>query len=311
MDATVVICTRNRADSLERTLGSLAGMEPPADLAWEVLIVDNGSTDHTSAVVGSFGEQLPISLTREENAGLSNARNHGVKRARGRYIVWTDDDVVVQSGWLAAYAAAFRRWPQSAVFGGKVRPVLEEPVPAWFSAARGELADLLAARDFGEISLPLGDGCLPFGANYAVRTAEQLRFPYDPELGVAPGRNRMGEETKVIRAILGQGGTGFYVPEAAVEHMIPRSRQSFSYIAAYYRAHGETAALAERLPPGRTVGGLPPWLVRKIATAWALYTFARIGSAPPIYVRHLKTLAYFLGYAAFLKNGAETRRSGP
>ena len=124
--------------------------------------------------------------------------------------------------------------------------MLEEPVSPWFAACKEELGYLLAVRDFGDAPLLLSvvEDCLPFGANYVVRAAEQRRFPYDPELGMAPGRNRVGEETQVLRAILAAGGMGYYLPDAVSRHMIAPSRQTISYVRSYYRGHGETAAMA-------------------------------------------------------------------
>jgi glycosyltransferase involved in cell wall biosynthesis len=125
MMITVAIPTLNRAESLKRTLESLAAMRIPMDLAWEVLVVNNGGTDHTDQVIDSFVGRLPIRRVVEPKRGVSNARNRAVDEAKGDYILWTDDDVVVDPGWLAAYADAFKRWPDVAVFGGKIVPRLE------------------------------------------------------------------------------------------------------------------------------------------------------------------------------------------
>jgi hypothetical protein len=307
MDASVIVCTRNRAGPLARMLASLAAADRPAGFAWELVVVDNGSTDATAAVLENVAARLPLIAAAEPLAGLSHARNRGVGVARGRYLIWIDDDVVVEPGWLAAYADAFRRWPEAALFGGKVLPVLEAPVRPWFAACAAELADLLAGRDFGEAPLPLSlaEDRLPFGANFAVRAAEQRRFAYDPALGVAPGRARVGEETEVIRAILAAGGSGRYVPGAAVRHMIPPARQSIAHVRAYFRAHGETAAMTERPPPARQLAGLPVWLWRQLAVEAAAYALAHRFAAPSVWVRRLKKFSYWQGYAGFLLGRGE------
>jgi glycosyltransferase involved in cell wall biosynthesis len=153
IDITVLICTRNRADRLARALSSAAEMRIPQDLRWELIVVDNGSTDHTAEVVARFAARLPIRLVQESLAGLSNARNRGVSEARGRYICWTDDDVLIDPEWLASYSAAFARHPEAAVFGGRIEPLLEDPTPGWVArlADSWPLTTLLAngtsARD--------------------------------------------------------------------------------------------------------------------------------------------------------------------
>ena len=254
LDITVVICTRNRASQLQNALASAALMKVPDGLRWEVLVVNNGSSDNTAEVALSFTDRLPIRVVREDTAGLSNARNRGVAEARGRYICWTDDDVLLDSGWLAAYAAAFKRHPEAAVFGGRISPVLGAPTPAWFArlADYWPLTTLQAKRDFGNTPVPLdfAAGVTPWGANYAVRTAEQWRVRYEPALGVSPHQRRVGEEAEAIHQILRAGASGWWVPGAEVRHIIPAQRQTLRYVYDYFRASGETIAYLERTWPG-------------------------------------------------------------
>ena len=253
-EISIVICTRNRAAQLAAVLTSICDLVVPPDLVWELCIVDNGSTDTTAQVVESFVPRLPVRYLHEPVAGLSNARNRGVEAARGRYICWTDDDVEIDRDWLCAYAAAFRRHPQAAVFGGRILPTLEGPTPPWFAALadRWPLTTLLAARDFGDDVSPLSldDGQVPWGANYAVRTAEQRGLRYDPKLGVSPDQKRLGEEAEVIFQILRNGATGWWAPDAKVRHIIPLRRQTRAYVYEYFFASGETLAYLESVAPG-------------------------------------------------------------
>ena len=135
MHITVLICTRNRAEQLRRTLEAATAIETPGT-SWELLVIDNGSSDHTPEVVESFAERLPIRRVSEPQAGLSNARNRGVAEANGSYICWTDDDVLIDPHWLSAYAGAFAHHPEAAYFGGPIELVLEEPTPSWFRENR-------------------------------------------------------------------------------------------------------------------------------------------------------------------------------
>jgi glycosyltransferase involved in cell wall biosynthesis len=244
MDVSVVVCTRNRAESLRRTLETMAGMNRPAGTGWELVVVDNGSTDDTAAVVSAFAGVLPVKLVCEPAAGLSNARNAGVAAAAGTYIVWTDDDVDVGPDWLAAYCRAFKAWPGGVVFGGPITPLLEAPAPAWFAENIDTLHLLLATRDFGGAARPLcvKADVLPFGANFAIRAAEQKRCRYNPALGAGPGNLRLGEETVLIKQILRGGAEGYWVPQARVAHRIARARQSLAYVEDYFARLGRTVA---------------------------------------------------------------------
>ena len=273
---TVAICTRNRENSLRRTLSSLESAVKP-DCDWEVLIVDNGSADGTQNIVAEFAGRLPIVYEMEQQPGLSHARNKAVASARGDYIVWTDDDVVVERTWLTAYRDAFQRWPDVSIFGGKIVPTLVGPSPVWFASALPLLSHLLAACDLGTrpVAMAVEGDLLPYGANFAIRSADQRRFPYDPRLGVAPGRRLLGEETDVIKSMLASGLQGIWLPGCCVEHVIGRERQTVRYISNYYESAGATDIVVKGIPLGRQVFGVPLWLWRRAMTRWADYWLRR------------------------------------
>jgi hypothetical protein len=249
---SVIICTRNRAEQLRQVLDSAAAMDVPPDLSWELLVIDNGSSDHTPEVIESFAERLPIRRVSEPQAGLSNARNRGVAEARGSYICWTDDDVLIDLHWLSAYAEAFVRHPEVAYFGGPIDLVLEGPTPSWLEANRGLLGPMLAERQLGDKPILFDPTVeiLPYGANYAVRANEQHLHQYDPNLGVSPNQRRVGEETTLLAALHRRGFKGLWVPEARVLHVIPAERQTLQSFFDLQRSIGESAAyLARRKSP--------------------------------------------------------------
>jgi glycosyltransferase involved in cell wall biosynthesis len=238
---------------LSEALESFTKLKIPEGTTWEIIVVDNGSTDATANVIRSFEQALPIKRVFQPKPGISNARNAAVDAAQGKYLIWTDDDVQVAPNWLAAYVNAFKRWPEAAVFGGKITPYLVPPTPAWFQDAfdyvdRVRGGDLFARRDFGPDPVPLSiaNDRIPFGACYAVRAAEQRQFRYDPTLGRAPGQYRGGEETAVIEEILKANHSGWWVPAAEVKHMVPSSRQSLQGIVQIYGGMGEEWAYQTR-----------------------------------------------------------------
>ena len=289
---TVAICTRNRESSLRRALCSLEDARKP-DCEWEVLIVDNGSADGTRKIAAEFAGRLPIIYESEERPGLSNARNKAIARARGDYIVWTDDDVVVERTWLTAYREAFRQWPEISIFGGKIIPTLVAPSPVWFASVLPLLGHLVAACDLGPlpVSLAVEGDLLPYGANFAIRTVDQRRFPYDPRLGVAPGRRLLGEETQVIKSMLANGFRGIWIPGCCVEHIIGRERQTVRYISDYFESSGATEIVVGGVPIGNRFIGVPLWLWRRAATRLADYWLHRLFSPPEIWVGRLVAFA--------------------
>ena len=104
LDATVLIATYNRAALLDRTLASVRDLRVAPDRRWDVIVVDNNSTDDTRAVVERQAQSFPVTLTYlfESRQGRSSALNAGIAASRGTVIAMTDDDVLVDPGWLEA-----------------------------------------------------------------------------------------------------------------------------------------------------------------------------------------------------------------
>jgi glucosyl-dolichyl phosphate glucuronosyltransferase len=301
---TVAICTFNRAESLRRTLASLAAMWVPGDLDWELVIVNNNCTDHTDSVIAALESDLPVRRAFEPQQGHSHARNRAVDVARGDYIIWTDDDVVVGPGWLEAYAEAFRRWPDVVVFGGPIIPKYEEPVVKWVAESGPVLTGPYAIRDFGDepLRLSVAEGRDPYGANFAIRTAEQRTFRYNPELGLGSARRRLGDETDVIERIFESGAIGYWVPAARVQHCISCERQTITYISRYFVGSGETNAFREGDHGAPHLFGAPRWLWRQMIQGWVSYHMCRFTSAAPIWVHHLRDYAYARGAIRYWRN---------
>jgi glucosyl-dolichyl phosphate glucuronosyltransferase len=300
MFETVAICTFNRAESLRRTLDSLVAMEVPSDLPWELLIVNNNSTDHTDDVIGEYVGRLPVRREFESRGGKSNALNRAIDVAKGDYIVWIDDDVLVDPGLLTAYAAAFRRWPEAAVFGGRIKPKYEAPVEKWVLESEAVLGGPYAIRDFGDHVYPLSaddEDHFPYGANWAIRAIEQRAFRYDPNLGPVPGGIRQHEDTDVMIRLLRSGATGYWIPEAIVEHCIGRDRQTVRYIADYYESWGETLAYRNA---ATTVAapfwfGIPRRIWPRLVVWWMLYRFCRFVCPAPVWVKYLEAYSWNRG----------------
>jgi glycosyltransferase involved in cell wall biosynthesis len=118
----VIVCTHNRAHSLEQTLNSLQQMTVPVDLAWELIIVDNNSNDNTKDVIDSFIDKsfLHVKYVIERNQGVSHARNMGIQEASGHIIAFTDDDCVVDRYWIMSISKEFHADESIAGIGGRV-----------------------------------------------------------------------------------------------------------------------------------------------------------------------------------------------
>jgi glycosyltransferase involved in cell wall biosynthesis len=303
MKLTVAICTWNRAQLLDQTLRRMHDLIIPPGVEWELLVVNNNCTDHTDDVVASHVERLPLRHVVECKQGQSHSRNCAVAAATGEYLVWTDDDVLVDDSWLAEYVAAFRRSPQAAIFGGPVYPWFECTPPRWLKSVWERVAHAYAIRDFGEDQVALSPSVLPFGANYAVRIDEQRRFPYDPELGRKKHGALRGEEVTVILQMLAAGVIGRWVPSAHLLHYIPRDRQTARYLREFYHGQGQFQAMTSTKDMSPKLWGAPRWLWRQALQAEISYRVQRVACNPAVWIESLITSSTLWGQVRGSRSG--------
>lgn len=237
MHVEIAICTWNRAESLRRTLTSIAAAHCPTWIRLGVIVVDNGSTDGTAEVLDQYRSRMNLRWEREGQAGHTFARNRAVELAQGDLLLWTDDDVDVDSGWIEAYAAAAAD-VQIDFWGGPIRPRLEPASPAWIEASWPALQGCFAARDLGEWPIPLSPTELPYGANFAIRTSVQKAHPFDVTLGRRRNEVLGDDELEMMRGLLAEGHRGRWVPTARVDHVIPPERATRRYVRDYFVGQG-------------------------------------------------------------------------
>jgi GT2 family glycosyltransferase len=219
---SIAICTYNNAGTLAVVLESLRSLACPAALSYEILVIDNNSTDETKEVVFRWqpvwGNRLRYIF--EGCQGLSHARNRAWQEAHGDVVSYLDDDVKVDSGWLAAVAAAFEEH-SAAVVGGRSRLIYPAQRPSWLPE---KYETLLSRLDYGEQVIVNTDQPL-FGLNFSVRKEWLDRIGgFDVALGRYGRSLTSGEEFDLLRRIRAQGGIAVYEPRAVVGHLVPAAR---------------------------------------------------------------------------------------
>ena len=135
IDISVIICTYNRSQILGKTVESVAAQELPPSLNWEILVVDNNSTDETRQVAESLRSRYPerIRYLFEPRQGLSNARNTGIRESRGEIVAFMDDDETADGAWLQRLTANLHT-SEWAGAGGRVVPPPGFSRPHWLSS---------------------------------------------------------------------------------------------------------------------------------------------------------------------------------
>ncbi len=235
-DITVMIATYNRAHDLARTLEGMARTEN-GGLAVEFVVVDNGSTDQTKSVVGSFSDRIPVQYIFEARSGKNRALNTALENCNlGEIIVFTDDDVDVSPDWLNSIYQVCKRWPKHSVFGGRINVVFPtEKIPKW--AADPYVSSLVFAHhNYSNEECIYRNSVTPFGPNLWVRReifGNGRRF--DERVGPRQKNRIGGSETSFLHALLKDGFEIVYSPMVVVGHRI--QPEAIKYSTVYTRAY--------------------------------------------------------------------------
>jgi glycosyltransferase involved in cell wall biosynthesis len=286
---SVVICTWNRSRLLRLTLEQMTRLKVNAGTTWELIVVNNNCSDDTDLVLEEFRDRLPLVRLTESKPGKSHAANLAVLKAGGDYIIWTDDDVLVDPEWLNAYLRAFTTWPDATIFAGAIDPWFEGSPPEWLRRVFPKVANAYAALDHGPVGFDLTQNTYPYGANMALKRSAHLQEPYDTRIGPRPNSGIRGEEMIMARRLLAAGATGRWVPEARVQHFIPPNRQSLSYLQQYFFGSGEVLGILGRKDDGEPrLFGRPLWLWKEAMVFELAYRTERVFRSPEIWIESFR-----------------------
>lgn len=262
LTVSVVVPTRNRAGLLRGALASMVQQTWPAD-DYEVIVVDNGSTDATCRVVREIeaDSRVAVRHVHEPHIGLHRARHAGAIHARGHLVLYGEDDIVAAEDWVQNMANCFRARPDLAAVGGKISPQWVDDPPDWlFQFGTRMNFGLLGLLDLGDgfFTVPASQGV--YGGNFAIRKAilfevggfnpdgvpdDQLMYRGDGEMGLQKKIRGMGYEVA-------------YNGKAVVSHLIDRRRMTVEYILARSHREGYSRAYARFRDHG---GALTPMLI--------------------------------------------------
>ncbi|GAB4152881.1 MAG: hypothetical protein Fur0046_32660 [Cyanobacteria bacterium J069] len=287
-----IICTHNRAGYLAGAIASLLHQDIAE--SYEVIVVDNASTDATSAVVEPFLPNRRLRYVLEPTLGLSVARNTGAMQTSAPLLAYLDDDAIASAQWLQVLHAAFQTDEHLAIAGGRVLLDWDGKLPPrWLSA---NLAGSLGAYDLGNVPVEIQQpGQTPRGVNYALR-----RDFWESVGGFSTQLGRVGttllsnEELHLTELALRQGKTVRYLPDAEVIHRIAPERRQQSWFLQRSWWQGVSEYQRERLTGQTGVGQLQRGGDRLLR---GLYHSLRYGNDPAM---RFDNLVYAYGQLSYL-----------
>ena len=297
-DLSVVICTYNRPELLRLALTSLL-RQSPANLTYEVVVVDNNSTAETRAVVDEIAQSdSRVRYVRETRQGNAYARNTGVAEARAPIVAFLDDDVTVRDHWVELIPRKFKE-SNADFIGGKVLPRWEQPPPTWLGVANWAP---IAAVDYGDapFSITADNPLCLLTANIAFK---KDLFAKHGEFLVAVQRtgDSIGslEDHEFLTRLLRAGVAGLYVPEMIVDAFVGSERMTKAYHRRWHTGHGHFYAVMNDPEWERSsyrLLGVPGHLYRETArNAFVWFTRLLTGKADAAFVNECR-LRFFRGF---------------
>ena len=229
---SIIICTRNRSAGLAALLAAVAAQRGLSRGNWEVVIVDDGSTDGTKLVVDQFSESTAVKtlyiLTPPR--GLAAARNTGALRASGALLCFTDDDCIPEDSWLDSTVQLFEAHRCDAIGGRSLASSANGVIPGWVASNLDLLWGAIGHYDLGAEWIKYSDELEPFiGANMSL-SAEcfQSLGPFRTDLG--HGTGRLGEDTEYFNRLHEANRSIWYNGRSHVVHVNAAKRFTFGYM---------------------------------------------------------------------------------
>jgi glycosyltransferase involved in cell wall biosynthesis len=288
---SVIICCHNSAQRLPETLRHLAAQRVPANIPWEIVVIDNASTDDTAQTALSLwpaSHPASLRVVAESEPGLSHARIRGIREARYQVISFVDDDNWLSPTWIKRVHGIFAEHAEVGACGGRIEAVCEVPPPAWFQSVQGQYAVGQHYDATGDITNTAGT--LLCGAGLSLRTAA-VRILLEQGFvfmmsGRKGGRLTAGEDTELCFALRASGWKFWYDSELLLRHFIPETRLQWSYALALKRGIGGSSALFDLYLfalNGPPFSGYPGWKKKwSFQLLKALGRFIQIALAHPL-----------------------------
>lgn len=243
---SAIVCVYNRQDTLPQCLDALAA-QTISTSEFEVIIVDNNSTDKSPEIAGRYAEKYEhFRVVCEQKQGLASARNCGMREAKSPIAAFTDDDAIPAADWAERLLQRFDELgDQVAVVGGELDPIWSVPKPDWLEGNK-LLHSLSVCLGWSNFPRYLAGSEWLCEANSAYRIAlVQERGGFPENLGRI-GTNLLSGENAINEVLLRDGFRFFFDPDIRVEHQIPSSRMTKDWFRRRFFWQGVTTFLVKK-----------------------------------------------------------------
>lgn len=242
---SIIICCFNSAKRLPQTLAHVAAQEVPAHIPWEVIVVDNASTDNTATLALELWLErngVDFRVVRQPRPGLSYARETGFETAQFEYVAFVDDDNWICTNWVEQVYTTFQLDEKIGACGGRSIAAFEIPPPYWFSSHASRYAVGAQANQPGELT---SERKSLWGAGLSIRKSAWLDIKHQGFDHLVPDRqgNKLtsGGDTEICYALTIAGWKLWYNPDLVLQHFLPASRLQWSYLRKLVRAIGASS----------------------------------------------------------------------
>lgn len=274
---TVLFATHNGEKTLPTMLDAFCQLIKPIQ-GWEIIAVDNASTDSTANIIKSYIDKLPIHYLYEDKKGKNNALNLGVSLAKGDLIVFTDDDVIPESNWLVSLAECANLRQDYTIFGGVIKPYWPKRPDKWII----DHVPLGATYAITKEDLEEGDISpgLVWGPNMAIRREVfDAGHRFDTSVGPNGKKNyAMGSETEFTIRLHKIGYKSWFCRNAVVQHIIRDYQLDSKWIVERAYRLGRSMYRQEFVAYSSSdiplLFGIPRWRFRRLIDEYFKYFFA-------------------------------------
>jgi glycosyltransferase involved in cell wall biosynthesis len=236
---TVAICTYNGANRLPEVLDRLRSQQGTEPISWEIIVVDNNSTDDTAKVVqeyqANWSEPYPLHYYWEPEQGLAFARRCAIREAKGALIGFLDDDNFPQPNWVAQADHFGQSHPKAGAYGGQIHGKFEVEPPPGFERIARYFALIKGTKPYcyNQKYASTRKKMFPPGAGIVIR--KQAWIETVPERPLLPQTN---EDLEMLSYIWQGGWELWFNPAMEIDHFIPKSRFDQEYLRRFFQNNG-------------------------------------------------------------------------